>query len=326
MIGIVLFGVVAVPVAVAAEEAVLAPWREDLTAALSLREAVAEAVWPGWTAPFDLLLLDGEREVLVGRSPAPDGFDPAAADAELGPVATRGAVLPARLLATMPLFGPPPTLVVGSPAGTGKTPTEWILVLLHEHFHQWQMRDGSYYEATAALGLDGGDTTGRWMLEYPFPYDDPEVGAAFAAASRHLGALLRRPRTPLSEAAGFWHRHAELVAGLDPAAARYLDFQLWQEGVARFVELRVAEEGATRWAPVPGGLAETRRRELPEVARAARGDLLAELESPDLARRRRVSFYAYGAGAALLLDRTEPEWKARYEAPRFRLEPAGSRD
>ena len=81
----------------------------------------------------------------------------------------------------MPVFGPPATIVVGTPEATERAPTMWLQVLLHEHFHQWQMRDPAYFEATAALDLADGDTSGRWMLEYPFPYEDAAFAAGWAA-------------------------------------------------------------------------------------------------------------------------------------------------
>jgi hypothetical protein len=304
--------------AVAAGDANTAPpeaLRARLLAARELLAATGEAVWPGWEAPFEALLLDGESEFLVGRDVVPEGFESAGTDPVLGHLASRDAVLPPQLLATMPLFGPPATIVVGTPETTGKAPGEWLLVLLHEHFHQWQMRDPAYFTAVAGLDLDGGDTTGRWMLDYPFPYDDPGVGEAFADLSRRLGALLSDGD---GDPAALWHDHGAFVAALDPGAARYLDFQLWQEGVARFVELRVAEEGVARRSPAA--------EDLSAAARDLRQELMSQLAAPDLAALRRVSFYAYGAGLALLLERTEPGWKERYETPRFHLAPPSPLD
>ena len=47
---------------------------------------------------------------------------------------------------------------------------------MHEHFHQLQWAQPEYLKAIDDLGLSKGDATGMWMLNYPFPYDDPEIG------------------------------------------------------------------------------------------------------------------------------------------------------
>ena len=50
-----------------------------------------------------------------------------------------------------------------------------MLTVLHEHFHQLQQSQPGYFQGVEALGLSGGDQTGMWMLNYPFPYKTPAV-------------------------------------------------------------------------------------------------------------------------------------------------------
>lgn len=311
-----------------AKSALSARHRLLLVSARDLAETVAERVWPGWSAEMEVLLLTGEREVLAGSSRRPEGFAALGEDPELGALSARPRAFPPSLLATMPAFGPPPTIVVGTPAATDRGASAWLLALLHEHFHQWQMGPPEYYVEVAALDLAEGDTTGRWMLEYPFPYDDVKLGEGLARSSRELAALLRRPAGAnlSADAARFWRAFRRLRSHLSAPDGRYLDFQLWQEGVARFVELRAAEEAAARWRPPAALRAEADFEDFAVLARVAREDLLAALETPDLAGRRRVSFYTLGAGMALLLERTEPGWKRRVTQRRFVLAPASRVD
>lgn len=56
------------------------------------------------------------------------------------------------------------------------------------------------------------------------------------------------------------------------------------------------------------------------VAAELRAAMLSELASPDLPKNRRVSFYAFGAGLALLLDMDAPGWKRRYLTEKFALQ------
>lgn len=296
------------------------PERRLVEDAARLVHGVAERVWPGWSVPFELLLVEEGRERLYSQR-RPEGFVSIAALDGIGMVLERPPVFSPGMEATMPIFGPPATIVVGTPESTGRTIPSWLAMVLHEHFHRWQMRDGAYFEAVDALDLAGGDTTGMWMLDYAFPYAESEVASAFDRLARELAAALRRPADDdlAAAAAGIWDRYAELLAALPPPDQRYLRLQLWQEGVARWVELRVAEAAAARFA-VAAELEST--EPFAVVACSLREQLFAELEEADLAARGRLSFYALGAGLAMLLDRTEPDWQERYEAPRFQLAPA----
>ena len=105
------------------------------------------------------------------------------------------------------------------------------------------------------------------------------------------------------------------------AADDYLDIelQLWQEGVARFIEYAAARAAAGARDP------STEFRSLADYEsyaqasdRALRG-LRRELEQLDLAERRRVAFYPIGAAWALLLDQTRPDWKRVYARQPFTL-------
>ena len=49
--------------------------------------------------------------------------------------------------------------------------------------------------------------------------------------------------------------------------------------------------------------------------------MIAELASTSLSADRRLAFYAVGAGTAMLLEQTDPEWRERYWREMFRLDP-----
>jgi len=107
---------------------------------------------------------------------------------------------------------------------------------------------------------------------------------------------------------------------LAPADRRYLEFQLWQEGVARWVEY-----AATRMAARDGSPPSAAFRALPDfenyeaLAQRQRRALHEELQHMSLAERRRVAFYPLGAAMATLLDGRSPNWKRRYEVAPFRI-------
>lgn len=291
---------------------------ELIACARELSARLGDSIWPGWSAaPDTIVLVAGDREYLLGTAPPAAGFEPLGG-AGAG-VSARPRRLAPGLLATLPLFSAEPTIVAGTLAATGKSRGAWTLAVLHEHFHQLQISAPGYFDAVAALELDGGDDSGRWMLDYDFPYGDRRVSKAFDRLARELAAGIQDGEPVGSARRAIEDAARALRASLGHADSAYLAFQLWQEGVARYVELRAAEAAARSAPPC------ARRLGLNFAAEAAR--LRAELkralaEWGALGRHRRLSFYPVGAALALWLDVDQPQWRGRYLADRFRL-PAG---
>jgi hypothetical protein len=290
--------------------------RVRLAETFRLAAALGDELWPGWTgAPFAVLLVTPEREFLL-RHPRPSAdFTRVGHDSLLDTdVFARARVLAPNFLATFPAVGGVPTIVVGRPAATGKASTAWVLTLLHEHFHQLQMSRPGYYDGVAGLGLSRGDQTGMWMLDFPFPYDSSAVSARFGELTRALDGALE----PKSRAArdARWRAVTDARAKLKGAIAaddeKYLAFQMWQEGVARYTELHVARWAAERFTPSAAFRALPDYTSFASAAAAIEGGIRSELRAGDLARTRRVLFYPVGAATALLLDEVAPGWRARY--------------
>lgn len=277
-----------------------APAPETVASIAAVRSVVArsgDSVWPGFArAPFGFLYLDENGELLLDDTRLPPGFTRGADGLASGPPSWRKPAM----LAAMPVFGPPSVIVMGPPEASGRDPAAWQRIVIHEHFHQWQAELPGYYDRVAALDLSGGDQTGMWMLNYPFPYKDSKVGAAYADASRALAAALSTPRGPALRRAtsAYLKTRAALAAAVTAPQWRYFDFQLWQEGVARWTEIAVAARSGNKPLAAAGA--------------AQLRELKAELLAPDLARRERVSVYALGGGEALLLDRIDPDWRGCY--------------
>jgi len=295
--------------------------RVRLAEAFAVIADVEEEAWPGWSrAPSSLVLVDREYEYLLHSAEPPEGFVETEDDPRLGGrVLARRRTFSPSFLATFPAFGPTPTIVVGTAEGTGKRSTRWVLAVAHEHFHQLQYSDPGYWSESEALGLAGDDRTGMWMLNYSFPYDS--TSAAFASLSRELGRLVGgvAPPSP-DEREGFWRRYAELCRSLRPEDYRYLSFQLWQEGIARYVETKVAEIASREHRVSAAFAALPDYRPFGAAAAALREETLDELRTQTMSKDRRTVFYAFGAGLGLLLDHEGRDWRQRYLAEKFYLE------
>jgi hypothetical protein len=289
--------------------------RIRIAEAFRLAETIGDEIWPGWTAaPLAILLVSPEREFLV-RHPRPSSdFTRVGYDSLLrSDVLVRDRTLPIKLLATFPAVGGVPTIGVGQPRATGTSSTVWVLTLLHEHFHQIQTSRPDYYPRVQALGLARGDQTGNWMLTYAFPYDSGLVQTRFAALAAHLDSALSA--TGPDVRASHWLAARVARAALRSALAadddRYLAFQMWQEGVARYTELRAARVAAGRYTPTEAFRALPDYVSFDVAADRIDAGIRAGLRAP-LSRSRRVAFYPVGAAVALLLDWSAPAWRSAY--------------
>jgi len=291
-----------------------------LAEAFRLADRIRPEVWPGWDrTPMSVLLVTDSLEYLVGHPRPTAEFSSLGRDSLLQrDVLVRPRRFPPTLLATFPAVGGAATIVVGTAPRTGKSSAEWVLTLLHEHFHQWQSSLPNYYAAVNGLGLTRGDTTGQWMLDYPFPYDSAPVQRAAGALAASLARAIAD--THAVDAGRMVVRQREALRRLlSPDDDRYLEFQLWQEGVPRYVEITAAEAAVKAGEP-----AEAFRR-LPdyvpyaELAARLRRDLARQLAELSLGRERRVAFYPLGAALAVLLERGGGEWKDRYRHHPFSL-------
>ncbi|QNM82732.1 hypothetical protein H8M03_12195 [Sphingomonas sabuli] len=262
-----------------------------------------EKVWTGYgDAPFGFLLVGEKTESLLCRDQVPDGFVAAGADAATGckRFTRPRSGMPNTLLAAMPLFGPPSVIVMGTPKTTNRTEANWVRTILHEHFHQWQYALPGYFDRINALDLHDGDQTGMWILNYKFPYDDPAVNTAFNAASNKLADAVAARATP-----GFGAALADYLTARKALAAaagernwRYFELQLWQEGVARWTEIRLG-----KWYP---------RQDVRDGTARLEAATLDALRKPDLPGKARESVYPYGAAEVMLLQACGEAWRSAY--------------
>ncbi len=267
-------------------------------------------IWPGYAKPpYSVLLTDSELSFLFCPAGPAKGFDDLGKEPVTGcALKSRKRVFDPNLKATFPAVDGISTVVIGKPGATEGNDTAWISTLLHEHFHQFQTGQPHYYDQVAALDLTGGDTTGMWMLNYAFPYEQPAVSEAYLRMAQKLADALRARSDRAFHQKTSLYRQARknAFASVDAAQGRYGEFQLWQEGVARYSEIAIAEASIERFRRGQSS------HDYSAMAINLRTRVLRNLDHFDMARDQRVSFYALGAGEALLLDRLSPKWREHY--------------
>jgi len=291
-----------------------------LREAFRLMEASAPR-WKGWeAAPSPVLLVVEDHEFFVGHSRPEEDFTPLdIASIEGRDVFVRERVFAPNLLATFPAVDGIPTIVIGTPEATGLSSTRWVVTLVHEHFHQLQMSQPDYFRSVDRLDLSGGDDTGMWMLNYPFPYSAEQVAAEvnrLGAMASSLVQSLERGVTDEDALAVYLSQRRAVEDILAPRDFRYFSFQLWQEGLARHAEVDAALHASEVFE------FSSEFRDLPDyeplsrVVAEIRDRTLAELDS-DVSESGRFYFYALGATEGEILDVMRPGWRGRYLSEPF---------
>lgn len=297
--------------------------RTRIAEAFRLADAIGDRIWPGWSSvPFALLLVTPGHEYLIRHSRPPADFVRGGYDSLLqSEVLARPRTFETRLLATFPIEGTP-TVVIGQASVTGKHSTAWVATALHEHFHQLQMSQPGYNRDVEELRLARGDQSGMWMLNYAFPYGADSVQAAFSEMTLAMDSAL----SPAASS----DRQARLRALTEPRSRlrrvlsadddRYLSFQMWQEGVARYTELQVARWAAEHHVPSAAFAALADVLSFTVVADSIAAGIQRGLRANPLSNAGRVAFYPAGAATALLLDDVAPGWRTRYLESAFSLD------
>lgn len=286
------------------------PQRDVREHILDARQIVAEhgdSVWPGLSAaPFGILLVEEQAERLFCHDNAAEGFAMTGNDPIVScTVGNRAASFPADIQQTFSAVDDVPVIVIGTPAATRSTVDEWVLTIFHEHFHQMQFSWDGYYPGIAGLGLDDGDTSGDWMLEYAFPYDQRRVANAVRNMAEDLiKALDARDTDEFPMRVGRYRATRERARNIvSDADWRYIELQLWQEGGARWTE---------------GALAALSRN-FADAAVDAEDRVIRELTVLNLREHQRAALYSLGAGEVMLLEAGEVDWRTSYWSEPFSL-------
>ncbi len=180
------------------------------------------------------------------------------------------------------------------------------------HSHQYQANIPSYNRTVADVGRHLGTSGTDWILGYSFPYKQPNVVAAFKVMTDRALAFLsnRLADKDRQLIADYLKARRAARAASGDVAWVYAEFQIGQEGVARWTELTLGRR-ASRTDAAVAAVAADRWAGLTTSLRA--------INDQGLAIWRRNAFYVLGAVEAEMLDRVKPDWRDAYVRHPFSL-------
>lgn len=298
--------------------------RIRIAEAFRVGEKLQNKLWTNWDkAPFSMLFVTDDHEFLI-RHPKPSdefysiGYD----DMLKSEIFVRPRKFAKNFLATFPAFGAVPVIVVGKAENTSdKTSTRWVFVVLHEHFHQLQYSQPTYFADVNALNLSRGDTTGMWQINFPFPYKKTEIAEKFKELSGLLVAAYQASGKDAEKKLNdYLTARQNFAALLGEDDYRYASFQLWQEGISRYTQYRMAELAGRKIKPSKAFRALKDFTPFEKEADRLLNMTLDEMKRLDLTTWERTVFYPFGAIEGFLLDKINPKWRERYFIDKFALE------
>jgi hypothetical protein len=160
-----------------------------------------------------------------------------------------------------------------------------------------------------------------WMINFNFPYNSDVVNEQFNIYALSLyKALNSADNHNFNDAfRDFLTERNKLKNMLDPRDYRYLSFQHWQEGVARYTEYKFLDL-LEAYKPLDGITSLTDHIPYSELKEKHLNNLKEKLLDPSLAVNKRLIFYYTGMAEAILLDKLNPSWRSLYTKNKFYLE------
>lgn len=299
--------------------------RYCIAEAIKISKQYSNSIWKDFNkTPFTLLLVTKDYEFLINHpSPSKDFKFLKYDDLLESKIFYRDTQFNTSFLATFPAVNGVNCIVVGTPENTNRNSTEWIITLLHEHFHKYVYDSKNYYDAVNDLDLANGDNTGMWMLNYPFPYEDKKVALlynAYITSLKNLTAIENLTSEIFKDSyKTYLNNRQKFKSSISASDYRYFSFQLWQEGIARYTEMKLLK-AMTNYEPslTISGLADY--IDFNVYAEQMLKKEMGKLQTFKLAEQKRVCFYSVGLAEGLVLDKLNPKWGANYLINKFYLE------
>lgn len=291
--------------------------------AMQISKIYGDSIWSGFNKPpFTIILVTDDYEFLISHPYPSDDFQPIGKDEVLqANVYFRPQQFNKGFLATFPAVNGVNCIVIGTPENTGLNSTQWILTLLHERFHQYQYTSPNYHQDALALGLSNGDETGMWQLNYPFPYENPDVINKYEQYTNYLvDAVENRTSKNWDK---IYHKLLKLRNAFKEVLSendyKYISFQWYQEGVARYTEyafLKLLQDYLPSKEILDINDFVSYKSYIKEFFELH----LSNAVRLKIEEYKRITVYDVGFAESLVLQKQNPNWKIKYLIEKFDLE------
>lgn len=271
-----------------------------------------DSIWKNISkTPLRILLITDSLEYLFYHNCPDSNFTLLKYDPLLNTnIYVRPKVFPSFLQATFPAVNGEECIVVGNPKNTKKSDEDWIIMLLHEHFHLYQSANPQYSEIISILKHKIGDQSNSWMLDYEFPYNDTTINNLFKKYSHSIiemyeslnkGNFKEKKRQFLID-------QAEIKNLLSPNDYTYLQFQIWQEGIATYTEYKYLKSLSNK----SNLFKEEHAVDFSYKDEKLLKNYISSLVENDLQNNKRNIFYSIGLLKGIIKDEKNPEWRMNY--------------
>ena len=291
--------------------------------AMTISAQFGDKLFKGYsTVPFAIILITDSTEFLINHPNPSSDFKLLGQDDILRTnIYYRKTRFNTHFLATFPAVNGLSCIVVGTPENTNKNSTEWVITLLHEHFHQYQNSYPDYFKSVNDLDLSGGDQTGMWMLNYPFPYDSLPIKNQYELFTKALYKTItnihsKEYKSNLTQYITERKKFKDLLTTADYS---YFSFQIWQEGLARHTEYNFLEL-LKNYTPSKEILALPDFISFTELKSKMYRNETQNLLQNKLNETKRVCFYSIGFAEGILLDKLNKSWRKKYLIDKFYIE------
>jgi len=294
--------------------------REDkirIAEAIKISQFVSDNIWRDWSkTEFALLLVTDSLEYLINHPNPSADFSNSYYDSYLNTkVYIRKKVFQSNFLATFPAVNGVSTIVVGTAGNTKRNSMYWMVTLLHEHFHQYQTNHKDYYSSVDKLDLKDGDETGMWMLNYKFPYEDSTVNNAFEELKTKLVTAYESigKKSFKKNVAQYIKSKEAFKKIVTEKDSKYFEFQLWQEGLARYTEYEILSYLNKKGYELSEDFKSLSDYEsLNDNYQKRLKRLSEEIEKVNLKDNQRNCFYPIGAMEGIILNKYKSGWRKKY--------------
>ena len=273
-----------------------------------------EQLWPGWdpTATPLAIYKGKELAVLVGHPSPPSHFRRLQAPMVSAPVFVADTTAGMVLVKTVQPFAGTQTAFLSHQDFMGKPAVQALAGAIHElsHAHQQRIAPAKFGDIRVVL----------WG-KYPEFSTHNRALLALEAQLLHEAATAEAQKDARRSIAGFLGIRAERRKKLTADLARYESGEEFNEGLARYIELRLLQLLPGLGGDVAADTSPASESLLPASPEGATSKEAAQRAEKRLEpllhilrlERDRERFYALGMAQALLLDRFQPGWKKEFQ-------------